>query len=228
MKGSSDFEQPARLSVWAYDPESASEINLLWSTFGSSGWVEFIPINYRNRDVPTRTYIEEQVQSVVSKLHLVSAAIYSNRRRTPFPLPLRNFKSDVTERLKSRWYAQFDVEALRGLIMTTADRFRQLHSSQGNHIDDRKLVFSPAADEACHGKPHPTGENNRAYVAGRFRFGAALYTGFHYDVSAQNGKNLSINLIDSNDLERNVASEKRAYVNIFPNDFILPKMKQGA
>lgn len=60
------------------------------------------------------------------------------------------------------------------------------------------------------------------FVEGRFRFGAALFPGFHYDVRDATGL-LECTLYDCRGVARDLRPEKRTYINIFPNDHLLPE-----
>ena len=108
------------------------------------------------------------------------------------------------------------------------DQFRQDHTRRDVadgargvlHVDDDHLQFRPAKNEACHGVPHPLAETRDCYLRGRFRFGAAIYPGHHYDVSQKNG-NLLCTLFDCVGKARDLAPEKRRDINVFPNDHLL-------
>jgi len=129
--------------------------------------------------------------------------------------------------MRQHWYCGFSAEELKRYIKSLQTRFRSAHTKfdsvelKNRHADDRHLVFCPAANEVCHGVSHPTGGNDRAFLGGRFRFGAALFPGHHYEVGARSG-NLSCTLYDEDGCPRNMAPEKREYINIFPNDHLLP------
>jgi hypothetical protein len=82
-------------------------------------------------------------------------------------------------------------------------------------------LFGGALDTECHGQPHPAGELDSCFLEGRFRFGAALFPGFHYDVRYQKGL-LDCTLYDCRGNPRDLGPERRSYINIFPNDHLLP------
>ncbi len=217
-----DHTEVARLSVWTYAPSSQSEMEAIWKIFGNSAWVEFIPRSFISKDRLTRQFIADEVRTILSKLHDISVDVYVKRNKSPLPLPFRNFRSSTIEDLSKHWYNQRNVEELRRDLRQLRERFRQQHTKIGQqHWDDRDLCFSAAALEACHGQPHPIGPDDVCYVNGRFRFGAALFPGFHYDVRSRGG-NLLVTLYDCAGTERPMTSEKRAYINIFPNDHMLP------
>ncbi|WP_157385501.1 hypothetical protein [Mesorhizobium sp. STM 4661] len=222
MRVASGFDQPARLSVWAYQPESVAQVETLWKAFGSSAWIEFIPGNLRHKDAASRGYIESRVKSLFQLMNEISTEVFSNRKSSPLPIPLRNFHSDITTTLRGHWYSNASIDELKERIKSLCGKFRQIHTNNFTHIDKRKLVFAPAIDSQCHGKPHPTGDDERCFVAGKFRFGTALFAGFHYDVSSGNGKSLASVFYDCCGRARDLKPERRDYLNVFPNDHLLP------
>ena len=224
---------PARLSVWAYEPTYPNQFELLWDLFGRPGWVEFIPKNYRNQDRKTRIHIEEKLAQVQHNLHIISYELNSRRRTSSIPLPFRNFRSGVLDAYAPHWYLQLSKDEISRFVLSTNEQFRQAHTRKDPddgghgvfHVDDNDLRFRPAKNEACHGFPHPVAETIACYLKGRFRFGAAIYPGHHYDVTPKNG-NLSGTLFDCIGNARNMRSEKRPYINVFPNDHLLPEADQ--
>ena len=113
-----------------------------------------------------------------------------------------------------QWLAQhnLDIEPFVDKDFQPAIR----NHPQGHHS-------SNALPNECHGVPHPTGTENVCYLNGRFRFGVALYRGHHYDVRSANGGSLNCTLVDCDGRERNMGPERRRYINIFPNDHLLPE-----
>lgn len=223
LRSLSSHNQPARLTVWAYGPTAPESFQSLWSNYGKSAWVELIPMSLMHKDRLTRQYIEDRLVVVTKLLHEISHQVYERRNRSALPLPFGNFRSSLVTQLREHWYNESDLVALKKLIEKLCDRFRQAHSnSEHAHKDDRSLVFAPAKVEAYHGKPHPTGSSPLSFVNGRFRFGTALFPGFHYDVSAISGL-LNCVLYDSEGNPRDMAPEKRDYINMFPNDHLLPQ-----
>jgi hypothetical protein len=203
-------------------------VDYLWEAVGIYGWIEFIPNNFQDKDGKTRQYIEGRYKMVTSSLHEVSNQVYNLRRRSPFPLPLRNFSSRALEDFKRQWYADCTSVQLREKVEKINSQYQQAHpwlkrGSKIGHQDNRRLMFSPASNEACHGIPHPTRITDRCFLLGRYRFGAALYPGFHYDVSGER-EILACTLYDCEGQPRDVTSEKRRYINVFPNDHILPEL----
>jgi hypothetical protein len=223
LKSRVSHDQPARLTVWSYGPDSAESFQALWANFGKSAWVELIPLNLMHKERLTRLYMEDRLAVVTKLLHEVSHQVYARRKQSAFPLPFANFRSALVTQLSDYWYNQTDVESLKKVIGKLSDRLKQAHTNSDRaHQDDRSLIFAPAKEEAYHGKPHPTGSSPLSFVNGRFRFGTALFPGFHYDVSQASGL-LACILYDSEGVGRNMAPEKREYLNVFPNDFLLPQ-----
>ncbi|MCC8937810.1 hypothetical protein H8A99_15350 [Bradyrhizobium sp. Arg68] len=226
LKKHKQHDQPARLTVWAYAPGAPEDFQSLWAAFGKAAWVELLPLDLMHKDRPTRLHIEGRLPTVSKLLHEISHQVYVRRNSSAFPLPFANFRSQLVVSLREYWYHQLDLEPLRKTIQRLSDRFRQSHAREDrSHKDDRSLIFAPARPEAYHGKPHPAGPSPLCFVNGRFRFGTALYPGFHYDVSQSSGV-LDCVLYDSEGRARTMGPEKREYINLFPNDYLLPQ-KQG-
>ena len=228
VRAAMDYDQPSRLSVWAYSLPNREIADYLWEMVGTYAWIEFIPNNFENKDIKTRQYMETRYSEVTTCLHEVSNQIYNVRRRSPFPLPLRNFSSNVLDVFRRRWYANCTSAQLMLKVAKINSRYQQAPSwskkgSRIGHQDNGKLMFCPASNEASHGVAHPTGTTDKCFLLGRYRFGAALYPGFHYDVSGER-ETLACTFYNCEGHPRDVTSEKRRYVNIFPNDHILPEL----
>ncbi|UFX45236.1 hypothetical protein HAP47_0000395 [Bradyrhizobium sp. 41S5] len=224
LKSATEQDSPARLSVWCFAPESADSVEMLWHSFGRSAWIEFVPSNLINKDRPTRIFIEQKLDEVFGCLHQIYLYVYGSRKTSPVSLPFENFRSDMTSEFQKYWYRGRTDTDLKKHLASLAGRFRREHTtSEHSHRDDRKLLFSPAEDGACHGQPHPTGSSRHAFINGRFRFGSALYPGFHYDVTAENRSTLECILVNAEGQERAMKSEKRTYINIFPNNYLSPE-----
>lgn len=216
--------QPARLSVWAYQPDHYDDVRILLQAFGHSAWIELLPKSLLHKVSQSREYIEHKVTTVIPLLNEVSKATYSQRRSAPLSLPLRNFKSKITDKLKTWWYNDLDLPQVAKAIKSLKSEYAQRKvSSAGGFVDDRSFVFSPAKNNECHGVPHPIGSDPKAYTCGRFRYGVALFSGFHYDVTAEKSDIINKDFKISDGSERAVSREKRKYINIFPNDHILPE-----
>jgi len=215
--------EKTRLSIWAYGPPRESELKLVWDAFGRSAWIEFIPNDLKNKLGPTKQYIEKRIKDVVPAIHSISTAVYGRRKSSPLSLPLRNFRADLSADLSKYWYRELVQEDLDKEIKRFIERFRQQKSREfGGFVDDRNHCFAPAEDGVCHGQPHPTGVNPLSFIGGRFRFGAAIFKGFHYEVASTKKGSLRSVFVDSENVERDMNSENRQYINIFPNDFMLP------
>jgi hypothetical protein len=140
-----------------------------------------------------------------------------------FPIPFRNFRAAICDELQNYWYNGLNIVGLQKEIQRLVSDFRTRHTNKGReHVDNRALIFSPANNSECHGKLHPSGEHEKCFVSGRFRFGAALFPGFHYDVRASNGLLQSV-FYDCSGNYRDLRPEKREYINVFPNSYLLPK-----
>jgi hypothetical protein len=223
IKTEGQLRPSVRLSVWAYEPTEQSTFQIAWNAFGRAGWVEFIPANLRDKDRQTRMYIEARLKFVESIVHEISDGVYNRRRSSPLPIPFANFKSMLMSKYRTHWYRKMDIPELKSELSALQQRFRQQHIRQNQVFsDDRDLQFSPAKPEACHGRPHPIGDLDVCYVNGNFRFGAALFPGHHYDVRKAHGP-LDCVLYNCDSTPRDMKAERLNYVNIFPNDHLLPE-----
>ena len=224
LSGAESHSEPARLSLWLYEPETADQFREVWTSFGHSAWVETVPRSLENKVRPTREYIENRINAIRPMLHEVSAATYANRKSSPLSLPLRNFSSSITRELKTYWYNDLSLDRLSSDIKAFRMRFRQSRDKGHDGFrDEKSLIFKPAKDTECHGVAHPIGSEGKAFVCGRFRFGVALFPGFHYDVTSIKFATIQSDLKSSSGAVRSLKSEKRRYLNIFPNDHLLPE-----
>ena len=224
LAGDERPSEKARLYVWMYEPSNVEELNFVWNAFGHASWVETVPKGYLHKVIPTREYVHDRIRAIRVLLHEISIASYGRRKTSPLILPLRNFSSGITKELKTYWYNQLDQDGLQRSIRRLKSRYVQTKSRQKNgYRDEKSLIFKPAVDNECHGKPHPIGSKEKAFVCGRFRYGVSIFPGFHFDVSAENGSTIQCNLRTSAGEIRRMRGERRQHVNIFPNDHILPE-----
>ncbi|MDE0305273.1 MAG: hypothetical protein OXI87_10370 [Albidovulum sp.] len=224
LKKEQNASQQARLYVWMYSPTSADQLDLVWAAFGHASRIEIIPTRYLDKVGNTREFIEDRIKQVRPLLHEISAAAYAQRNTSPLALPLRNFSSSVTRDLRRFWYNELDQEQITGKIRSFWNRHRQTRSKgKGGYIDEKNLVFRPATDSEYHGQARPTGSEPKVFFCGRFRFGVSLFPGFHFDVSSEKSATIECDLRTAWGGKRSMRHESRAYINIFPNDFLLPE-----
>ena len=220
--------QQARLYLWMYEPTTIKQLESIWGEFGHSCWVETIPRIYVHKNKDTKIYIDNRIKIIRQMLHEISNATYVQRKSSPLSLPLRNFNSRITIRLKSYWYNNLDKFQISKEIRSLKAQYKQVKIKNRGYKDNNSLIFSPANDNECHGKPHPTGDSkSKIFLCGRFRYGVSLFPGFHFDVSSENSSTINCHLRTASGDIINYASAKKRYVNIFPNDYILPKIKSG-
>ncbi len=216
-----DTSQFARLYLWMYRPTSSHQFKRVWLAFGHASWVETIPTSYLHKVRPTREYLHDRTNEIRRLLHEVSRSTYAQRKSSPLSLPLRNFTSAVTKDLKTYWYNNLNEEQLSNEIRRLKNRYSQMkNAAKQGYSDDRALIFKPAGDNECHGKPHPLGTEKKTFFCGRFRYGVSLFPGFHYDVSAEKSSTIQCRLWGPSGDRRRVRN--KTYVNIFPNDYIRP------
>lgn len=226
LKAETDPTEFARLSVWVYEPRTEEAFQALWKVFGRSAWVEFVPADLEHKDTQTREYIERRISEIVPVITQVSQFVFAKRRSSPLPLPFSNFASGVLTALKGHWYFRLDGLTISRFLQSVTERFRQMHTRADAadgyaHEDDRGLLFAPTKTEVSHAVPHPVGDNGVCLVKGRFRFGAALFKGFHYDVRSSSGS-LKTTFYDCDGISRDLRPEKREYLNVYPSDYLLP------
>lgn len=214
----------ARLYILMYDPTSVEQLDLIWTAFGHSSWIETIPRDYLDKVPQTRQFVEHRIGQIRPLLHEICIASYAQRKTSPLVLPLRNFSSSVTRDLKCYWYNDLNQEQISGKIRSFKDRHSQTRSREENgYIDEKALVFRPANDSELHGLARPVGSDKRTFFCGKFRFGVSLFPGFHFDVSAKNSSTIQCDLRTASGGKRSMRSEKKKHINIFPNDFLLPE-----
>jgi hypothetical protein len=214
----------ARLVVWFYDNYEATQLSRAWEAFGRAAWIELVPETLKHKDRLTREYIEKRMKAISELLHEISGNVFHHRRKSPLPLPLSNFNSNIALRLDSLWYRGLDKAGLSREIRRLKDSFSQIKSSDPEgYRDDRKLLFKPALPNEEHGIAHPIGSSPRCFVSGRFRFGVSLAPGFHYDVRREIAGRLLSTLIDCDGIHRDLRPERKRYINIHPNDYLRPE-----
>ena len=215
--------EKARLYLWMYQPTNFEQLELVWRTFGHASWLETVPRDYLDKVTATRAYLEERINEIRPSLHEMSISTYARRKSSPLTLPLRNFSSQITRELKGYWYNNLERTELSRRIKAFKTRYLQSKRSDRNgYRDDKALIFQPANDSECHGKPHPIGEDCKTFLCSRFRYGVSLFPGFHFDVTAENTSTIQCELRTAAGNTRAIRSEKRTHINIFPNDFLLP------
>ena len=185
------------------------------------GWKQFQePILNKLRI--TREHLEKRTNEIRRLLHTISHSTYAQRKSSPLSLLLRNFRSEITKELKMYWYNDLNEKQLAKQIQHFKNRYSQRKNvTKLGYRDDKELIFKPAVDAECHGKPHPIGSEYKTFFCGRFRYGVSLFPGFHFDVSAEKASTIQCELRTPSGNRRSVRN--RAYVNIFPNDYILPE-----
>jgi hypothetical protein len=223
MQNEEISQEKSRFLVLSFPSSNPDIVNNLLSTFGAAAWIEFISNDNCHKITKLRTEVEVTIEKLRPRLHVISHEVYGRRKSSPFCLPLKNFVSLISFELKRRWYHCSDVEFSQRIYKFRRDFHLLQHNDSKSFVDDRGLIFSPAADTVCHGIAHPTGRTHKTFIRGKFRFGVSLFPGFHYEVSDKKGRNLRIILKDSESGERQMRSERRKYINIHPNDVLLPQ-----
>ena len=216
-----DSSEVARLYLWMFQPVSAEQFDRVWRAFGHASRVETVPRRFVHNIVGTREHLEGRMNEIRRLLDGISRFTYAQRKTSPLSLPLRNFTSGITQELKTYWYNDLTEHQLSERMHKLKVRYWQLRiASKRAYKDEKGLIFKPAEDTELHGTSHPAGSIHRTFFCGRFRFGVSLFPGFHFDVTAENSSTIQCELRTPTGSRRSVRD--RIYVNIFPNDYILP------
>lgn len=213
-----------RLTVFSFPSDNYATIRLLWRAFGGAAWVQFVSMANLHKPALLRQEVDRLLRETLPLLHKVSTSVYGRRKTSPLSLPIKNFQSELVATLKTHWYRDLNETQLEAKVaeLTTKHKARMCNDRK-SFSDDRTLFFCPAKDTECHGLAHPTGDTAKSFLRGKFRFGVSLFPGFHFDVRDGRGRNLQASLVEADFGTRDMRPEKREYVNIFPNDFLLPK-----
>jgi hypothetical protein len=217
------FEPKKKLSIWGFLGEGDADFSELWDAFGKVGWIQKIPAPLQHQIPKLKDFLESHAQTIEECLHFVAHSIVQKRGLSPLPLPHRNFYSkENSHRLEDNWNQGASSEVVKLNLKAVFDRYQSRHrKTSGTFRDDRGLLFSASKHQESHGIPHPTGIDICCYIEGLFRYGAALPAGFHYDVRDEQG-NLKCTLYDCKGTPRNMKSENKEYINIYPNDQLRP------
>jgi hypothetical protein len=218
------IDEKCRLTVCSFPSDDYDVIRLLWRAFGGAAWVQFVSQVNLNKPTLLRQEVDRLLKESLPLLHKVSSSVYGRRKTSPLSLPMKNFQSELVATLKMHWYRNLNEAQLEEKIIDLSARHRtRICDDKKSFADDRNLFFCAAKDAECHGLAHPTGDTAKSFLRGKFRFGVSLFPGFHYDVRDGRGRNLHASLVEADFGPRDMRPEKREYVNIFPNDYLLPK-----
>lgn len=224
LRSANVSQEKCRLVVLTFSSSDFEAVSLLNSTFGAAAWIEFIGKENIHKTTKLRAQVEEFLGKIPSVLHEVSSEVFGRRKSSPLCLPLKNFSAPISSDLKRMWYTSGAEKDVRERIVRFRTDFAQRRRFNGkSFVDDRGLLFSPSADGECHGVAHPTGRSDKTFIRGKFRYGVSLFPGFHYDVRDERGRNIQSTLVDADRGERDLRSEKREYINVHPNDVLLPE-----
>jgi hypothetical protein len=223
LRGAKIEQEKCRLVIITFRSSDFNAVTKLMSAFGASAWIEFIGNDNVHKPSKLRGEVEEALGQLPPLLHEISSEVFGRRKTSPLCLPLKNFTAPISADLKRLWYSRDVKEVKEKISKLRAEFYQRRRLSGKSFVDDRGLLFSPSADGECHGVAHPTGRSNKTFIRGKFRYGASLFPGFHYDVRDERGRNVQVKLTDAELGVRDLSSEKRAYINIHPNDVVLPR-----
>ena len=157
------------------------------------------------------------------------------RQRTPWLLPVRNFRSRYLE------WCLFDLQEMLlktedkfGLLTELGKTFRHYHPPQkprDGHtkdlryfIDDIGMEFKPPGHD-LHGFHRPSeGHNLICAISARRRLGVPYHRAFHYDCSKGGGATQA-NLHSCHSQEPALVTSQK-HINIAPNDYTRPEAQK--
>ena len=189
-------------------------------------------VNQSKNDLVRR--LNELGPIVRHALEEISRHLTEQRQRTPWLLPVRNFRSKYLR--PALFYLQeacMTQAQTADLIAQLGDEFRQRHPMQKTQegmgherryfVDDSGLQFRPPGRD-LHGFHKPSeGHNSICELSSRRRLGAPYHRAFHYDCSKGNGATqANLHSCHSDNLAT-VYSEK--HINIASNDYTRPEAK---
>ena len=157
----------------------------------------------------------------VNKIH--SKRLPQPSKNKPTLLPLHNFQTTRTETLKDRT----DKEAISN--QPNFDNiFSKIRSEKINETnkrgfkDARNLFFSPSTADHAGVSDHWVDGKESTYIKGKYRFGAPILPGFHYDVQFSPNSSLEGIEFFCEKSDRSHTTKKK-YINIHPNDVVRGK-----
>ncbi|MCT4534694.1 hypothetical protein [Halodesulfovibrio sp.] len=176
---------------------------------------------------PERPLSPQDVASLV--LHTIKTnKIHSNRlpqasKNKSTLLPFQNFQTKRTETLKNRTEKEAisDQPNIKNIFADIRSEKIEGTNKRG-FKDARNLFFSPStADHAGVSDKWHNGKES-TFIKGKYRFGAPIIPGFHYDV--QFSPNSSLERIQFFcEKSDGLQTTKQKYINIHPNDVIRGK-----
>jgi hypothetical protein len=165
-------------------------------------------------------------------LMIIHRELIEQRQRTPWLLPVRNFRS---KHLVKYLYELQDLLPFNSQKINIFDRitnaFRHHHppqKAQDGHakdrryfVDDAGIEFKPPGRD-LHGFHRPSeGHNEICVVSSRRRMGVPYHRAFHYDCSKGNGPTQA--LLHSCHSEQVAQIDSEEHINIATNDYTRPE-----
>jgi hypothetical protein len=152
----------------------------------------------------------------------------TSRSKTPFLLPLQNFRSDVLRNILARGANELAKAAdcdrtlaeFRNLIERPHPRVALDHDRVRHFRDGRGLFFKAPPARWEHGVPHPSGGGKHlpdCLFSSRVRLGAPYRASFHYDCQYANGR-ITENFPNCHSEDQEIRGQ--THVNISPNDWV--------
>ncbi len=219
------------LSFWHYDfGEGADQNRDLRRLFFPFACQVGIPRTYYNHPIHTANFIIDSVENIEKFLAAITKEVTSRRNTSPVVLPIENFRSKILPRFADDIYFRAFIVDIETWLKSRKKYFREQHSrrpSSGSNKpcfhDDRHYAFQPNQEANGHGRKWPSSDQ-RCYLKGWLRFGATLVGGFHYDVQPTRG-NVAGNFFHCDGRVEDFTGKGFTYVNIYPNDHIIPKKR---
>jgi hypothetical protein len=170
--------------------------------------------------------LQSRVRGLKRALNSLQREMRDRVQRTPFLLPIRNFRSSsllpALSQVNDEIVGRADCDEF---IRSTAEEFERRHPPHRDErnklnvfTDDQETHYrSPGRD--LHGLAHlSAGHPRHCLLAGRRRLGVYYSPGFHYDCMRENQARLRGLFFSCHENETNWEGDP--HLNIAPNDFV--------
>ena len=216
------------LSFWYYDfGEASRRASETWKQFFPFACQVPIPSECYKKDVRTREFIEVTLPLVEKWIAVVVTKVIGPRSSSPLLLPLRNFQSDMLDRIAWAFLDTLHTEKSEDIPAWLRKRRNSFKhgrwgpSKRGKDCfhNSKNYAFEPSDPRDPRGPLWLDG-NAHSFLSAWLRFGATICR-LHYDVQPPRETVKGI-FYHCNDTPVDLSGGGYTYVNIFPNDYIEP------
>lgn len=170
--------------------------------------------------------LEKATKESIKILEAFRKETVEKANRTPFLLPLKNFRSkaliESLEQLQANWLTETDPNEV---IKQASSEFERQHPPQRVDYKDKAFYMNPGKIEfhspgkALHGiLGSQAGHTIECIMNGMKRLGAPYHPAFHYD--CQKGERGNLKGLFFNCHEDEEKMEGDPHINVAPNDFV--------